>query len=422
MKVVHLSTLANGNSAAVVAYRLHKGLLRLGHDSTMFVAESRSEVNDPTVKFFNPPADLVSRVRRRLRRLQITRSFARYRTFRPAGYEGFTDDRSPHGADLLAQLPPCDVINIHVMFRFVDYCTFFTAVPRHTPVVRTLHDMNFFTGGCHYDAGCGKYTERCGACPQLGSRKERDLSRQIWQRKHAALSTVELRRLHIVAPSRWLADEAKRSTLLRNFPITVIPNGTDTGVFRPRDRSTAREVLGVPQDASVVLFVAQPITRPTKGFALLAQGLNELRGPTNLLLLSAGSGMPPGMVHIPHIHLGHIGSTRLLSLVYSAADIFVIPSLQEAHGQTVLEAMACGIPVVGFAVGGIRDTIRPGVNGLLAPAEDVTALRAAICELLQDPARRWAMAANCRRIVVDEYSLEVQTQRYIKLYEAILAG
>ncbi len=388
----------------------------------MFVAQTRRAVKDPTVTLFRQRGDLLSRVQRRLRRLQITRSFARYRTSRPTEYEAFSDDRTPYGTDLLAQLPLGDVINIHSMYQFVDFRTFFTTVPRHTPVVRTLHDMSFFTGGCHSDAGCGKYIDHCGACPQLGSRNANDLSRQIWLRKYSTFRAVGRGRLYLVTPSHWLANEAKRSSLARNFPIAVIPHGVDTEAFCPRDRVFSREVLGIPQDARVVLFVAEPIGRPIKGFDLLAQALNGLGEVDNLLLVSAGSGLPDLEVRLPHLNLGPIYSERLLSLVYSAADLFAIPSRQENFPLTVLEAMACGTPVVGFAVGGIPEIVRPGANGLLVSAQDVTALRTAISELLRDPARRAEMAIRCRRIAIEEYALELQVKRYAELYEAILAG
>lgn len=417
MKVVHLSNFDDGDGASIAAYRLHWGLLRLGHDSTMLVAEKRTE--DPTVQPFEPPRDLFSRLRRRLRREQITRSLARYRNSRPTGYELFSDDRTPHGGDLLAQLPAADVINVHVIRLFADYQAFFTVVPQRTPVVRTLHDMNFFTGGCHTDEGCGRYTERCGACPQLGSRKAKDLSHRIWQRKHAALSSVEPDRLHIVAPSRWLANEAKRSSLLQRLPITVIPFGLDTEDFSPRDQVLARGMLGIPQDARVVLFVAEPITRRIKGFALLAQALNGLDDLASLLLLSVGSGRPPVKVQIPHLHLGYIRNNRLRALVYSAADVFVVPSLQENFPLTALEALACGTPIVGFAVGGIPEIVRTGSTGQLVPAGDVAALGITIRDLLRDPARRAQMAAECRRTAVQEYALERQVRRYLELYQTV---
>jgi glycosyltransferase involved in cell wall biosynthesis len=422
MKIVHLSTLDSGNGAVNAAYRLHSSLRRLGVDSTMFVAERRSVAPDPTVLLFSPPLDLRRRLPRRLRREWITRSLARYRASRPAGYGSFSDDRSQHGADVLAQLPPCDVINIHAMFNFVDYRAFFTAVPRHTPVVRTLHDMNFFTGGCHYARDCDKYAERCGACPQLGSRQETDLSRHIWQRKYTALRHVAPDRLHLVTPSDWLAKAARSSSLVCHFPITTIPLGIDTESFRPRERGVAREILEIPPDARTVLFVAEPLARPDKGFPLLVQALEGLGHLPQLLLVAVGSGQPPVEVKIPHLPLGRIGDERLLSLAYSAADVFVIPSLQDNLPQTALEALACGTPVVGFAVGGIPDMVRPGVTGLLVPPQDVAALRSAIGELLHDPARRAEMAANGRRVAVEEYGLELQAQRYRELYQTVMAS
>ena len=376
MKVVHISRFDGGGGAAMAANRLHQSLQRLGIDSTMFVAEKFTD--DPTVTVFQLSSNVLNRVRRRLQRERIKLSWLRYRS---RSTPGFSDDRVPGGADLLAQLPAGDIINIHVAFGFLDYRTFFAAVPQHTPVVRTLHDMNFFTGGCHYAWNCGKYRERCGACPQLGSRKEEDMSRQIWRRKRAALSTIPPNGLHLVAPSSWVAKQAKQSSLLQNFPVTTIPLAVDTEIFRPRKRSVVRDALGIPQEASVVLFVAGLISEPLKGFNLLAQALNGVGDLRNLLLICVGRGQPRVEVRVPFLHLGQINNERLLSLVYSAADVFVIPSLQETFGQTTLEAIACGIPVIGSAVAGILDTVRPGVTGLLVPAQDIIALRAAIRDL-----------------------------------------
>src|SRR5262249_38660202 len=136
-----------------------------------------------------------------------------------------------------------------------------------------------------------------------------------------------------------------------------------------------------------------------------------------LLSLGASAAAVPG--HARHKHLGYIDNDRFLSLAYSAADVFVIPSLQEAFGQTALEAMACGVPVAGFGVGGIPDLVRPHETGLLAAAGDVSGLRAAIAELLHDPVARGRMSANCRRLVVEEFPLELQARRYLALYQTL---
>jgi glycosyltransferase involved in cell wall biosynthesis len=415
VKIVHLATLDTGNGAAIAAYRLHRGLRQLGAASQMFVAEKLTD--DQSVIRFQPPGDLASRLRRRLRRAHIGRSLARHG--RRAGLEAFSDDRSVHGGEVVAQIPAGDIINVHAMLDFVDYRAFFTGIPRDAAVVRTMHDMSFFTGGCHAAGDCERYTERCGACPQLRSTQERDLSRDIWERKEAALRAVRPDALHVVAPSTWLAREARRSRLLRDVPVTVIPNALDTEAFAPRDRGWAREVLGIPPAAHVALFVAEPITRRLKGFAVLAQALEGMQA-ANLVLVSVGSGRPPVALDVPHINLGQIRQERLMSVVYSAADVLVVPSSQEAFGLTAVEAMACGTPVVAFAVGGLVDTVRPGITGVLAPAHDVAALRDAIRDLLDRPAARTEMAASCRRVAVEEYALPVQARRYRELYGALL--
>jgi glycosyltransferase involved in cell wall biosynthesis len=352
--------------------------------------------------------------------MRIARDFARYRPSRPAGYEKFSDDRTSTAAALAEQLPACDLINLHWIADFLDFQAFFSAAPRQVPIVWRLADMNAFTGGCHFDHGCGRHFVGCGVCPQLGSTDGSDLSHQVWQRKKAALSRLGPERMHIVALNRWMAGIVKRNPLLSRFPLTVIPNGVDTEAFAPRGMRSARETLGLSQDACVVLFVADDVRNRRKGFSLLAEALAGLNGIDNLFLLSTGRGVPSLQTPVPHRHLGHIDKEELLSLAYSAADVYVCASLQDNQPNTVLEAMACGTPVVGFNVGGIPEMVRPGVTGLLAEAGDVESLRGAILEVLRRPETQAGMAGNCRRIVLDEYRLEDQIRRYAQVYEAAL--
>jgi glycosyltransferase involved in cell wall biosynthesis len=416
MRIVHLSTTDARGGAPLAAYRLHSGLRVLGHDSQMLVAKRLS--HDPTVTALHLPLDLLSRVRRRARRTLITRARAAYR--RPTDREPFTDDRSDTGAALVAQLPPCDVINLHWVATFVDYARFFETV--RTPVVWTLHDMNPFTGGCHYDRGCGKFTQQCGACPQLASSQPDDLSRRIWARKAAALENVPVDRLHVVTPSHWLAGEARRSSLFGSFPVTVIPNGIDTDAFVPVPREVARAGLRLPQDAAVLLFVAEEMGQSRKGFAHLVEALRGLSDVPGLTLVSMGHNSPALDGSIPHLHLDWVDHPRLLALVYSAADLFVIPSMQDNLPNTVLEALACGTPVAGFDVGGIPDMVHPGETGALAPAGDADALCAAMRNLLSHPAASTDMRAACRRLVESTYTLAHQAERYAALYQDVIRG
>jgi glycosyltransferase involved in cell wall biosynthesis len=384
----------------------------------MFVAHRKSD--DSTVTVFKPPMDLRSRIRRRLRAEWISRAFSRYVATRPAGYELFSDDRSCHGATLVSQLPACDIVNLHWIAGFVGYQAFFSIIPDHVPIFWRLSDMNALTGGCHYDHDCGRHLTGCGACPQLGSTDSQDLSHQIWQRKQAIFGRLTPERLHVVTLNRWMAETVSQSPLLGKFPVTIVPNGIDTDVFAPRDARLARNVLGIPQDCNVVLFAADSVTNRRKGFNLLMNAVNELPSSENLLFVSVGRGALQIEPFVPHLHLGHIDDDRQLSLIYSAADVYVIPSLQDNQPNTALEAMACGTPVVGFNVGGIPDMVRPEITGLLAPVGDVVRLRAAIVELLHCPAKRAAMATACRRIVMEEYTLAKQVQRYVALYESAL--
>jgi glycosyltransferase involved in cell wall biosynthesis len=417
MRVLHLSTSDVGGGAARAAYRVHTGLLRIGVDSRMLVLKRQS--GDPTVTKLHWAKDLKTRFRRRWREKAIKGDFEPYKISLPPGFEVFSDDRSEAGYDLVRQLPACDIINLHWVAGLIDHELFFESLPSNVPIVWRLADMGAMTGGCHYDIGCGKFTAKCGACPVLGSNTEEDLSREIWLRKHEALAKVPDNRLHLVGTSRWIAAEAKRSSLLGRFPSVIIPNGLDVDDFAPRDRAFARDTLGVPRDKKVVLFIADSINNKRKGFDYLVAALEKLRNRSDLFLLSVG-GTKPEIAGLPLLHLGRINHDRMLSLTYSAADVFVIPSLQESFGQTVTESLASGTPVVGFDTGGIPDMVRPGITGYLAPVGDAEALAKSIARVLDDPQKAAELGANGRRVAVAEYSLAVQAAAYLKFYQGLL--
>jgi len=298
--------------------------------------------DDATVAAYQPSMRLPGRVRPRLRREWITRAFARYRASRPADFEKFSDSRTQFGDRPLAQLPTCDIVNLHWIADFMDYDTSFRQVPERIPVVWTLHDMNPFTEGCHWSHGCGRFTTSCGACPQLGSQDANDLSHHIWAQKRAIFDAVPLSRLHIVTPSRWPAGEVQRSPLLGRFPITVIANSLDAKVFAPVGRAAARESLGILPEAQVILFAAHGVTNRYKGFALLLEALMDLREVRDPFLVSLERGEAAVSGHVPHKRLGFVEDDATLARIYSAIDAFVTPSLQDNLPNTVMAAMPCG--------------------------------------------------------------------------------
>jgi glycosyltransferase involved in cell wall biosynthesis len=419
MRITHLSTTDQAGGAARAAYRLHQGLLQIGCDSKMLV--QRKITSDLSVSEFVPPRDLPTR----LRRAVLGRYLARHRRALealPQGATIFTEDRSEHGADVLDQLPGQEILNLHWCSGFFDYQTFFRKVPRPLPMVWTLHDMNAFTGGCHFDHACGKFAASCGTCPQLGSHKGNDFSAQCLQRKKNALEKIPAGRLHVVTPSRWMAGEAKKSSVLGKFDVSVIPYGLDTHVFRPMDKLQARRLFGIAADAKVILFIADSLEEKRKGLDKLLLALEGLDSQTGLHLVSLGRGVQMPSVKVPVKSLGFVRDDAEVAMAYSAADLFVAPSLQDNFPNTILEAFACGIPVISFAAGGCVEQVEHGRTGLLVPVGDHAQLRQAITGLLDNAAMRAAMSPACRQTAVDKYSLRLQAEQYQLLYQKMVQG
>ena len=419
MRITHLSSHDTIGGAAKAAYRLSTGLCRLGEESRLLALHKTS--SDPTVLGFELPRDAFTHLRRGCKR-RILEWTQKIMYSRPPGSTLFSDDRSQHNADVLRQLPPSDILNLHWIAGFFDYGSFFRGLRRDMPVVWTLHDMNPLTGGCHHAGDCQRFHASCGACPQLNSSAENDLSRQVWNRKRRAYALLQERAFSFVTPSRWLASKVKDSSLTGRFPVNVIPYGLDTEIFRPQDAQLARKVLGIPIQGPVILFSSFVARDSYKGFPLLLEALNRMPPIPNLHALSVGGGesgaFREGTVHVQS--LGLITDENQMSLVYSAADLFVLPSLQDNFPNTALEALACGIPTVAFAVGGIPEIVRSDLTGITVAPMDTSALARAIGDLLKHPERRREMSVNSRRIAVEEYASTVQARRYLDLYESLL--
>jgi glycosyltransferase involved in cell wall biosynthesis len=329
-----------------------------------------------------------------------------------------SDDRSRFAGEVVDQLPSADILNLHWVTEFVDIPEFFERT--NVPIVWTLHDMNPITGGCHYSFGCRRFEKSCGRCPLIDSTVRNDPSRRSWNRKRAVFEKkIDKRKLHIVAPSKWLAREAERSTLLGEAPIHRIPNGLDHTLFHPGCAEAKRSELNIPSARKVILFVAHSSTDYRKGIDLLVEALAKA-DLENVTLISIGSDSPAIPDRISHVHVGHVNDDERLSALYSMADVFVIPSRQDNLPNTVPESMACGTPVVGFETGGIPDMVRPGETGWLAETGSVRELRRAIETALENDAKREQMAGRCRQVVENEYTMEHQAQQYTALYTSIL--
>lgn len=207
---------------------------------------------------------------------------------------------------------------------------------------------------------------------------------------------------------------------MSDFAIQVVPYGLDTDCFRPQGHEMARESLGVPPNAKVLLFVSHLLSNKYKGAALLVEMVERLRTIPDLFVLSIGLGTLPQELSVPGLSVSTLQTEGQVALAYNAADLFVLPTLQDNFPNTALEALACGLPVVAFEVGGVPEIVRDGRTGLLAKKGNVDGLAKAVESLLNDSERRRTMAANCRQIAVTEYALEVQVRRYVEVYASLI--
>ena len=425
INVVHLC-MQDFGGAGKAAYRLHKGLQAVGVNSTMLVLNKRS--GDPSVKVL--PNDYsreiincldVSKYNSSVWNQQAVRwqkLMLEYPT-RPAGLEVFTDAVSDVRLDLVQEIQDADIINLHWVAGVMDWPGASLSI-RGKPIVWTLHDMNPFTGGCHYAGACKKYTETCGACFQLGSNTENDLSHHVWKQKYDAYKSLNI---NIVTPSRWLGKCAAESKLFSLFPVNVVPYGFPIDIFRPYPKEEVRKTLNIPESAKVILFGADSVVNERKGFRYLLEALNKLslKNEQNNIIVTFGN-LPQGVKitsRYPVINLGSIADENQLAKIYSAADVFVLPSLEDNLPNTVVEAMACGVPVVGFDIGGIPDMIEHKKTGYLVTPKDTNGLIEGIDWVISSISSGIDFLKECRTKVEKEYALEVQANAYRDLYERI---
>ena len=421
MRVVHLAAVDRSGGAARSAFRLHAGLLARGMDSTLLVGKKISsaatviECRPPAAEAGDPEAfcwDLIERHSAGANRTPLSNT---YFSVAPTG-----GDLSEHPLVRAA-----DVINLHWVAGFQSVTAVARLAALGKPLVWTLHDQRPFTGGCHFTAGCQRFTTDCRDCPQLAA-NPLQLPAALLADQQALWPAGAIT---VACPSRWLADGARRSAVFRHARVENIPYGVETDVFQPEPMGDARRHLQLQPEARHLLFGADYGEEKRKGFAELTAALkiclqhppfaDAVRGGRIVLL---GFGRPSSALAAlpaPVRLLGSINNDALMSRIYSAADFFLLPSIEDNLPNTMIEAMSCGTPVVGFATGGIPDLVTDGVTGKLAPTGDVPALAAAILELAADPQRAAAMRPHCRQLIETHHSIAAQAAAYSTLYEAL---
>ncbi|MBV5338640.1 MAG: glycosyltransferase family 4 protein [Deltaproteobacteria bacterium] len=316
-----------------------------------------------------------------------------------------------------------DIIHLH--WTCTGFVKIETLKKLNKPLVWTLHDSWPFTGGCHIPLDCVGYKDRCGMCPTLGSTCNRDLSRWIWNRKSKAWSGLDI---SIVTPSNWLAECAQSSSLFKGKRVEVIPNGLDLGAIRCVDKRLARNMFSLDPDKKYILFGAVNATSDkNKGFQYVVSALrtvaHELAALDCELLVFGGYEPVDSADFGLKVHyVGYMHDEVSMNLLYSAADVFVAPSLQENLPNTIMEAMAHGVPTVAFSVGGIPDLIHHKQNGYLAGPYNTADLAQGLLWVLSGSPSWEYLSRAARDTIQVKFSIDDVAGKHYDLYSEIVGN
>lgn len=439
--ILQISTAEKSGGAARIAWYLHQAYQRRGLQSWMAVG--RKETDDPDI--FEIPnnkarsfptrallraCNLLDALERRILRTVVFASISRgiadpmrYLNI----YRGVEDFRFPgtwQTLDLIPQRPT--IIHCHNLHgNYFDL----RALPwlcEQLPVVLTLHDTWLLSGHCAYAMACERWRTGCGDCPDLSIYPaiRRDATAYNWHRKKEIYSKS---RLYITAPSNWLMKQVEQSILAPAIvEARVIHNGVDLSLFRQADKKTARAALGLPNDATVLLFVGQGAHRNQfKDYTTMENAVRGVAsrsdGDNVLFLCLGGEGTERSFGKARIRFVSYEKELAKVARFYQAADMYLHAAHADTFPNTVIEALACGTPVVATAVGGIPEQIEEGVTGFLTPRGDAEAMAARIAQLLADEELRRKMGAKAAEVARERFNLDRQVDEHLEWFADIVA-
>ena len=393
MKPLLINTFTSGG-AAKACIRLHNALHDINIDSALFTRDGSSEDIQNHLTYgqdFGIIKKYIQTIYHKAYRAYSINSKPNYLR----KLESFNDPKSSYSLEKEQIVQEADIINLHWVNNFIDYSSFFSKIDK--PIVWTLHDMQPFSGGYAYEYNFpfSKAVKRV--------KKNVDVKTEALRNKN----------VHIVALNNWMKNKAVLSETFKSFDHTIIPNSINTEVFKPVDKYKARSILNLSHESKIILFVAFSAKVKRKGFHILSSALKSFE-KEDIEVITIGQTTFSNSNHITE--LGVIRDERKLALVYSAADVFILPSLADNSPNTVLESQCCGTPVVGFKIGGVPELIDHCSNGLLVNRTDVRSFVEGTMNALE---YNW----SCQDISTKarlKYSRKTQAQAYKMLFQSIL--
>ena len=411
MRVLIVNTSERTGGAAVAASRLMKALNNNGVKAKMLVRDKESD----SLTVVGLPKSPMLHWHFLWERLVI---FCRLHFSRKHLFE---IDIANTGSDItkLREFQEADVIHLHWINQGMLSLNGICKILRSgKPVVWTMHDIWPATGICHLTLGCHYFVNRCANCKYLpGGGGSNDLASRIWQKKQQMQVDENI---YYVACSRWLESEAKASALLKDQKITSIPNPIDTHIYKKGSKEEARQRLGLPLDKKLILFASQRVTNENKGMSYLVEACKSLGGQYEVMILGGHAEEVVEQLPMKAYPLGYVNEEQRIVDVYNAADVFVLPSLSENLPNTIMEAMACGVPCVAFKVGGIPEEIDHLKNGYVAAYRDAEDLAKGIAWVLKE-ADYESLSQQAVHKVMQCYSQQSVSVKYLEVYQQAMA-
>lgn len=403
MKIVHISTSDKGG-AGIAAVRLHNALLSRGVDSSFLSLfdSGRTEALSCFVNIHERKTSYLQRLRRKIglpnsiaeKNANILKSY-------PSSYEIFSFPYSDYQVEEHPLIQEADIIHLHWVSGFINYPSFFKSIKK--PIVWTLHDMNPFLGGFHYLGD-----------KQLNEKKMGGLEKSLTQVKE---NIYNFKELNIITPSVWMSNHVKES-ILKNQKQQVIYYSLDMSVFKIQSRMIARKHFNLPEHKKILLFVSQDNMNFRKGFDILLESIKKLELGNDIVLVSVGANNSQINIHKNCICINTINDEKQMSLLYAAADLYILPSREDNLPNVMLESLACGTPVISFSNGGMNEIIKDGFNGFIAEECNANSLSIAILKGLQNI--NFFNRKEIREDAEIRFSPEVQSSAYLNLYKQIL--
>lgn len=416
MKVTIISTYETHGGGSIAAKRLSLALNKTSEVEAKLLVDL-AQTKDPQV---TEVAN--TKWKKRWRKFHFILERVLFIPFELSKKERYSFSTAYFGTDISKHplVQEADVLHLHwVNQNFLSHKNIRQLIELGKPMVITMHDVWYFTGGCHYTRECDHFTKNCGNCILIKHAGESDLSRKAWKIKHDMYSD----RMKFVACSNWLADLAKTSSLLKLEQVSCIPNPIDRSVFNQKDKQLSRKVFSLPEDKILILYVAVKVDNERKGYHYLSAALKKIYESDSALkkdieIIVMGGVDDPSLVnfYFPTHFLGRLSNVDAIVSCYNAADLFIAPSLEDNLPNTIVESISCGTPVVAFNIGGIPDIIEHKYNGYLAAYKDESDLVNGIEWVLAQP----DISEKCLEKAEKTFSEDVVSPQFIDLYRSIL--